>query len=191
MILHIYADIEGNGDLFRPAWPSFEVLGREEVRYVNAVAPSIVAPNEPFTLAVRAEDRMKNPSSALMPALAVYLNGEPFRTIAHGSPAISLLEDVALAEPGVYRFAVQNEDGSIRATSNPVRVEQDPANRVYWGETHGHTAFAEARGRRTGTTGRSRRGPARLPEPLRARHLDGRQRVAEAAEPGRGVPDRR
>ena len=146
VILHVYVDIEGKGDLLRPAWPSFEVLGREEVRYVNAVAPSVVAPDEPFTLAVRAEDRMKNLSSGVMPALEVLLGGEPFRTIAAGSPAISLLDDVTLAEPGVYRFSVQNEDGSIRATSNPVRVENDPEHRVYWGETHGHTAFAEGQG---------------------------------------------
>ena len=146
VILHVYVDIEGNGDLLRPTWPSFEVLGREEVRYVNAVAPSVVAPDEPFTLAVRAEDRMKNLSSGVMPALEVLLGGEPFRSIAAGSPAISLLEDVTLTEPGVYRFSVQNEDGSIRATSNPIRVEDDPANRVYWGETHGHTAFAEGQG---------------------------------------------
>jgi len=146
VILHVYADIEGNGDLFRPAWPSFEVLGREEVRYVNAVVPSIVAPGEPFTLAVRAEDRMKNASSGVMPALEVLLDGEPFRTIEAGSPAISLLENVSLAEPGVYRFSVRNEDGSMRATSNPVRVEDDPETRVYWGETHGHTAFAEGQG---------------------------------------------
>ena len=146
VILHVYADIEGTGDLLRPAWPSFEVLGRDEVRYVNAVAPSIVAPGEPFTLAVRAEDRMKNPSSGVMPALEVLLDGEPFRTIEAGSPAISLLENVSLTEPGVYRFSVRNEDGSIRATSNPVRVEDDPATRVYWGETHGHTAFAEGQG---------------------------------------------
>lgn len=146
VILHLYADIEGTGDLLRPAWPSFEVLGRDEVRYVNAVAPSIVAPGEPFTLAVRAEDRLKNPSSGVMPALEVLLDGEPFRTIEAGSPAISLFEDVSLAEPGVYRFSVRNEDGSIRATSNPVRVEEDPETRVYWGETHGHTAFAEGQG---------------------------------------------
>ena len=146
VILHLYADIEGTGDLLRPTWPSFEVLGRDEVRYVNTVAPSIVAPGEPFTLAVRAEDRMKNLSSGVMPALEVLVNGEPFRSIAAGSPAISLLDDVTLAEPGVYRFSVQNEDGSIRATSNPVRVENDPEHRVYWGETHGHTAFAEGQG---------------------------------------------
>ena len=146
VILHLYADIEGTGDLFRPAWPSFEVLGRDEVRYVNAVAPSIVAPGEPFTLAVRAEDRLKNLSSGVTPALQVLLDGEPFRTIEAGSPAISLLENVSLAAPGVYRFSVQNGDGSIRATSNPVRVEEDPAHRVYWGETHGHTAFAEGQG---------------------------------------------
>ena len=146
VILHVYADIEGTGDLLRPAWPSFEVLGRDEVRYVNAVAPSIVAPGEPFTLAVRAEDRLKNLSSGVMPALEVLLDGEPFRTIEAGSPAITLLENVNFAAPGVYRFSVQNEDGSIRATSNPVRVEDDPAHRVYWGETHGHTAFAEGQG---------------------------------------------
>jgi len=146
VILHVYADIEGTGDLLRPAWPSFEVLGRDEVRSVNAVAPSIVAPGEPFTLAVRAEDRLKNLSSGVMPALEVLLDGEPFRTIEAGSPAISLLENVNLAAPGVYRFSVRNEDGSIRATSNPVRVEEDPAHRVYWGETHGHTAFAEGQG---------------------------------------------
>lgn len=146
VILHVYVDIEGRGDTLRPKWPSFEVLGRSEVRYVNAVAPSIVEPNEPFTLAVRAEDRMKNLSSGVMPALEVQVNGKPFRKVAAGSPAMSLLENVRVGEPGIYRFTVRNADGSIQATSNPVRVEDDPAYRVYWGDTHGHTAFAEGQG---------------------------------------------
>ena len=146
VILHFYADIEGKGDLLRPKWPSFEVIGRNEVRYVNAVAPSIVEPNEPFTLAVRAEDRSKNLSSGVTPALEVLVNGRPFRTVAEGSPAMSLLENVRLSEPGIYRFTVRNADASMQATSNPVRVESDPGHRIYWGETHGHTAFAEGQG---------------------------------------------
>ena len=146
VILHILLDLEGEGVLLTPKWPSFEVLGRAEVRYVNAVAPSVVEPNERFILAVRAEDRSKNLSSGLTPKLEVLLNGEPFREIAQGSPALVEIDDVRLGKPGVYRFTVRTKDGSLQATSNPVRVEANPAHRVFWGETHGHTAFAEGQG---------------------------------------------
>ncbi len=146
VIPQFFVDLEGKGDLLTPKWTSFEVLGREEIRYVNAVAPSIVDPHEPFTLAVRSEDRSKNLSSAETPTLYVLVNGKPFRTIAAGSPAMTLIENVRLPRAGVYRFTVRNEDGSMQATSNPVRVENDPDHRIYWGETHGHTAFAEGQG---------------------------------------------
>ena len=146
VIPQFFVDLEGKGDMLTPTWTSFEVLGRGEVRYVNAIAPSIVQPDEPFTLAVRSEDRSKNLSTAATPTLYVLLNGRPFRTVAAGSPAMTLLDNVRLSKPGVYRFTVRNEDSSIQATSNPVRVEDDPGHRIYWGETHGHTAFAEGQG---------------------------------------------
>ncbi|MCP5110335.1 MAG: DUF3604 domain-containing protein, partial [bacterium] len=146
VILHTLLDLEGKGVLLTPKWPSFEVLGREEVRYVNAVAPSVVEPDETFTLAVRAEDRSKNLSSAVTPALEVRLNGEPFRQIPQGSPALVEIDDVRIGKPGVYRFTVRTKDGSLHRTSNPLRVESDPVTRVFWGETHGHTAFAEGQG---------------------------------------------
>lgn len=146
VILHALVDLEGKGDLLTPRWPSFEVIGRDEVRYVNAVAPSVVEPDEPFPLAVRAEDRSKNLSSGVMPALEVLVNGKPLRKIAAGSPALVELDNVRLAEPGVYRFSVRSADGSLQAASNPLRVEADPAYRIFWGETHGHTAFAEGQG---------------------------------------------
>ncbi len=117
------------------------------------VAPSIVAPGEPFTLAVRAEDRLKNLSSGVMPALEVLLDGEPVRTIEAGSPAISLLEDVSLAEAGVYRFSVRNEDGSIRATSNPVRVEEAPLTVSTGAKLTATPPSPKARARLTATTG--------------------------------------
>ena len=146
VILHTLVDLEGKGDLLTPRWPSFEVVGREEIRYVNAVAPSVVEPDEPFMLAVRAEDRSKNLSSGVMPALDVRVNGKPLRKIAAGSPALVEIDNLRLAEPGVYRFSVSSADGSLQASSNPLRVEADPAYRVFWGETHGHTAFAEGQG---------------------------------------------
>jgi hypothetical protein len=129
-----------------PEWPPFEVIGQEDIRYVNAIAPSVVEPGERFTLVVRSEDQHKNLASGKTAALELLLDGQPFRKIAAGSPALLELTDVSLRDPGVHRFTVRSTDGALEATSNPVRVEKDPKHRVYWGETHGHTGFAEGQG---------------------------------------------
>lgn len=139
-------DLEGNGWALTPAWPSFEVVGKPETRFLNAVAPSVVAPGEPFVLAIRAEDRFKNVSSGDSPQLEVLLNGEPFRSLPAGGPALRELADLRIDSPGVYRFEVRTGDGSVRGASNPVLVQATPAHRIYWGETHGHTGFAEGQG---------------------------------------------
>lgn len=138
-------DLEGKGWALTPEWPSFEVIGADEIRFVNVVAPSVVEPGEPFTLVVRSEDRWKNLSTDQTSAMELLLNGEPFRRIPAGSPALLEL-DARIDSPGVYRFTARAVDGTLNGTSNPVRVEADPAYRVYWGETHGHTGFAEGQG---------------------------------------------
>ena len=139
-------DLEGAGWVLTPEWPSLEVIGQEEIEYVNAIAPSVVEPGERFTLAVRSEDRFKNLASGVTGALEVLLNGRPFRRIPGGQPALLELDDVSLDAPGVYRFTVRSPDGALTGTSNAVRVERNPVHRVYWGETHGHTGFAEGQG---------------------------------------------
>ncbi len=139
-------DLEGNGWALTPAWPSFEVIGQEEIRYLNVVAPSVVEPGEAFTVVVRSEDQYKNLASGRTGALELLLDGEPFRSIPAGGPALLELDGIASRTPGVRRFTVRSEDGSLQATSNPVLVERDPDHRIYWGETHGHTGFAEGQG---------------------------------------------
>ena len=146
VVFKTFVDLEGNGWLLTPEWPSLEVVGEERVRFINAVAPSIVEPGEEFTLAVRSEDRFKNLISGTTPALEVRLNGRKIREIPAGSAAMHDLEGMRIGSPGVYRFQVRSRDGAIQATSNPVRVERRPARRIYWGETHGHTGFAEGQG---------------------------------------------
>ncbi|MEZ5392868.1 MAG: DUF3604 domain-containing protein [Bryobacterales bacterium] len=139
-------DLEGKGWALTPKWPSFEVVGQEEIRYVNAVAPSIVKPGERFTLAIRSEDQFKNLASGKTAALELLLDGALLRQIPAGSPALLELDDLALDAPGVHRFTVRTADGALEGTSNPVLVEASPQQRVYWGETHGHTGFAEGQG---------------------------------------------
>jgi hypothetical protein len=59
---------------------------------------------------------------------------------------VAVLKDLQIDQPGTYRFAVRSADGKIRGESNPIRVEPNPAYRLYWGETHAHTGMAEGMG---------------------------------------------
>ena len=142
----IHLDMGGKGLPMTPHWPAVVVLGAAEIAYVNAVAPSVLKTGESFALAVRSEDRMKNLSSATTPEYQVLLNNEPFQTIPAGSPALMTLNNLKLAKPGVYRFQLRSRDGKLTAQSNPILVEENPAQRIYWGETHGHSGFAEGLG---------------------------------------------
>ncbi len=146
VVFKTFLDLEGKGWLLTPKWPALEVIGEEQIRFINAVAPSVVEPGERFTLSLRAEDRFKNLASGKLPDVEILLNGEAFRQVPAGQAAMHHLDGVAVESPGVYRFQVRSRDGAIQGTSNPIRVESGPPRRIYWGETHGHTGFAEGQG---------------------------------------------
>ena len=145
-VFKTFLDLEGRGWLLSPKWPPIEVIGEDRVQFVNAIAPSVVEPGEEFLLAVRSEDRYKNLASGGTPAYEVLLDGQSVREIPAGAAALQELDSIRLDEPGVYRFEVRSKDGAIRGTSNPVHVEASPTTKIYWGETHGHTGFAEGQG---------------------------------------------
>lgn len=146
MVIKTFVDLEGKGWLLTPRWPAIRIIGEESIRFVNAIAPSVVEPGESFALAIRSEDRHKNLATGRTPALAVLLNGQPFGEIPAGSPAMHEIADIRIDQPGIYRFQVRSRDGALQGTSNPVKVARDPSHRIYWGETHGHTGFAEGQG---------------------------------------------
>ncbi len=146
VVFKTFLDLEGRGWPLAPRWPALTVVGEPEIRFLNAVAPSIVEPGESFTLSVRAEDRHKNLASGSMPALEVWLDGALHREVPAGGGAMHHVGAVTLDAPGVYRFRVRAPDLGISGTSNPVRAEGGAARRVYWGELHGHTGFAEGQG---------------------------------------------
>ena len=146
VVFKTFVDLEGNGWLLTPRWPALEVIGEERIRFVNAIAPSVVRTGEEFTLSVRSEDRYKNLASGTTPAFDIQLGGKTLRRIPAGSGAMHQLDGIRIDAPGVYRFHVRSSDGTLQGSSNPVRVESDPSRRIYWGETHGHTGFAEGQG---------------------------------------------
>ena len=145
MPLPLYLDFDGS-KLFitLPIQPI--VVSGAETAGVHGFAPSVVATRETFDLSVRAEDRYYNRGTGAIPGWEILLNGDPFRSLDAGGDAIQLVEDVSLDAPGVYRFTIRSPDGSIVGEANPVLVEDDPQRRVYWGDTHGHSGFAEGIG---------------------------------------------
>jgi hypothetical protein len=142
----VYLDLEGTSNFMQPRWPGVEIIGKPEVAAVAAFAPSIVAVGEPFEVSVRSEDDRYNRVSGPTPAYEVTLDGSPYATIPAGANAVTVLSDITIGEPGVHRFGVRSADGRISGTSNPVWVREDPPFRIYWGDTHGHVAFADAQG---------------------------------------------
>ncbi len=54
--------------------------------------------------------------------------------------------NVVASQAGVYRLEVRSRDGTLRGTSNPIRVEPHPKRRVYYGDLHQHTYLHDGRG---------------------------------------------
>ncbi len=111
---------------------------------VAGFAPSVVQPGERFELALRGRDAFYNRARAVPDTWVLTLNDEPWRKVPT-SGAITLV-DVQLDTPGVYRFGIEAEDGSFSGEVNPVLVAAEPRPRIFWGDTHGHSGFAEGIG---------------------------------------------
>ena len=145
LLFPLYIDLEGKGNFLTSKWPGLPILGGE-VYGVHGFVPSIVGVGEAFEVSVRSEDIYLNRAGGAIPAYKVFLNDEPFGEIPAGEEAIHLLQGITIDSPGVYRFRFESADGSIRGPSDPIWVREETGDRVYWGETHGHTGFAEGQG---------------------------------------------
>jgi len=144
MPLPLYVDLDGSGE-WRPLPITPFIIGGSRVAGVHGFAPSIVEPGEQFELSVRAEDRYFNRATGEIPAFDVLVNDEVMATTTAGNDPISLLK-LSLPEPGVYWVSIRSQDGTIAGDANPILVEKDPENRIYWGDTHGHSGFSEGIG---------------------------------------------
>ena len=144
MPLPIYVDFDGSDlPVSLPIRP-IEIVG-SEVAGVHGFAPSVVATGEAFTLTVRAEDQFYNRATGPIPGWHVLVNGELFAEIPPGGN-LATLPNLRFDAPGVYRIEIRSTDGDVTGTANPVLVEDAPPRRIYWGDTHGHSGFAEGVG---------------------------------------------
>ena len=142
----LYVDLDGAGEWRPLPILPFAVVGTT-VAGVHGFAPSVVRPGESFELSVRAEDRFYNRATGDIPGSAVVVGGEVRASTEAGSEAITVVE-LALDEPGVYRTTLRSRDVEPQITggANPILVVEDPEYGIYWGDTHGHSGYAEGIG---------------------------------------------
>jgi len=143
MPLPLYVAFEDGGHYFSLPIQPISVVGAM-VDGVAGFAPSVVRPGESFTLSIRAQDRFYNRATGAIPDWQVMKNGEPWLQV-EAAGAITLTE-ASFADAGTYYLTISSTDGSIAGSVNPILVTDAPRDRIFWGDTHGHSGFAEGIG---------------------------------------------
>lgn len=142
----IEADIDGQGDFVPAAITSIQISG-DDIAQINAIAPSIVKAGEPFALRLRVEDQNWNPARFQGGAFQVSLSGKPAGEIrVPAGESVGRIDGLKIAQPGGYKLEVKSTDGRFSCLSNPVLVEANPRQRIYWGELHAHSGWEEGTG---------------------------------------------
>lgn len=143
---YLEIDPDGSGEFKQGAIVSTQILGDQAVA-MSAVVPSIVAVNEPFAVRLRMEDQYGNPAQFEGGDFRVLLNSKPvgIAKMAKGE-SVGRLEGIRIPVEGPYRVEVRSTDGRYATTSNPLLVEHNPKQRVYWGELHAHSGWEEGTG---------------------------------------------
>ncbi len=189
----LYVDMDGSNRFLTLPIQAIKIVG-DQVAGVHGFVPSVVATGEPFTLSVRFEDEFDNLATPPYPAFEIRLNGEPYKSMPAPTGGITLVDDLKLDDPGVYRFTFHA--GDIQGKANPVLVAAEPAERIYWGDTHGHSGMAEGVGTAEGYM-RFARDEARLDYVTHSEHDiwmdDGewealKQNVMDFHKPGEFIP---
>ena len=117
-----------------------------EATAVKGFLPAMAAVGEEGKITIRTEDSYRNRAEAGIPdSYRVTLNGDPYREISTNSDALATFK-ASFDKPGVYRFSFASLDGAIVGDAAPILVEEAPKTRIYWGETHGHSGWAEGLG---------------------------------------------
>lgn len=113
---------------------------------VQGFAPAMASIDEDIEITVRTEDQFRNRAEAEIPRYyEIRLNGEVIDRIAtNGQPLVRYRTSFGAA--GTYRLSFRSENNQITGVSSPILVEDNPSRRIFWGETHGHSGWAEGLG---------------------------------------------
>ena len=113
---------------------------------LRGFGPSIAATGEKVLLSVRSEDQYRNRATGGFKPYFIYNGEEVLHLVTDSSQAYHEFDHLSFDVPGVYYLTARSLDRKLEGQFNPILVSDEPDDRIFWGETHGHTGFAEGAG---------------------------------------------
>jgi hypothetical protein len=125
-----------------PDQPVIKIVPGKPERFI-AVAPTIRAVNEVFSIRFKGEDKWGNPSDqcevTFYPRASRPIEGLPVRVSLGLGDFWGEISGLSVCEPGDLSVEFLNDAGEVVFETNPIRIESAPRSRHYWGDLHGQS----------------------------------------------------
>jgi hypothetical protein len=116
--------------------------------HLRVFTPTSVVAGEPFDVKVVVSDVRNNKSGDDVSGLALEVEGLEVGSISYNAELRHFeLTGARLESEGVHYATVRLANESVSGESNPMVVKDRWDERIYWGDIHQHTYFADGRGR--------------------------------------------
>ncbi len=117
-------------------------------KMLRVYAPAFVGVREPFSVEAVPSDAWQSLAGNYQGHELEFVDAELGASAFEYDPALLhyVARNVVANNEGVYRLEVRSKDGGLRGVSNPIRVEEHPKRRVYYGDLHQHTYLHDGRG---------------------------------------------
>ncbi|MCB1462483.1 MAG: DUF3604 domain-containing protein [Nitratireductor sp.] len=123
-----------------PISPTIEVVPGPPVHW-HAVMPTLVRTGDPLWLAIKGEDKWRNPADLTGRRFAIRSNppiaGLPASVEAETGARAVRIDGLSIAEPGEHTVEIEFDGHAIRA--NPVRAASNGECIHAWADTHGQS----------------------------------------------------
>ena len=115
---------------------------------LRVYAPAFVGVREPFAVEVVPSDEWQSLAGNYQGHALEFADPKLAASAFEYDPALLhyVARNVVANDEGVYRLEVRSRGGALRGVSNPIRVEEHPKRRVYYGDLHQHTYLHDGRG---------------------------------------------
>jgi hypothetical protein len=111
-------------------------------RYL-AIGPTIRAVGERFSVKFKGEDKWGNPSDqcdmTFYPKANLPLAGLPEVISLKRGEFAGSIDNLVAQEAGDLAIDFHDDSGGVIASTNPIRIEENPASRHFWGDIHGQS----------------------------------------------------
>lgn len=125
-----------------PHQPTIRIVPGAPERYL-AIGPTIRAVGERFSVKFKGEDKWGNPSDqcdmTFYPKANLPLAGLPEVISLKRGEFAGSIDNLVAQEAGDLAIDFHDDSGGVIASTNPIRIEENPASRHFWGDIHGQS----------------------------------------------------